>query len=190
MFHILFKYLILKKQLHIPGIGQFIIVQLPSRLNYTSNVIHAPVSIVQFNNTNASADKSFFDFITTELQTGKGEAIRQFHDFSFKLSNLVNTQNSLQLPGMGIISKDSNNTLSFEPVPMIQNYFPDVSLESFAPAENAERLRIPQGPTAISIKSANEHPRKKYRWWIAAIILGIIGVAAIAYYYISKNQLF
>lgn len=189
MFHILYKYLILKKQLNIPGIGQFVIVQLPSRFDYTSNIIHAPVSIVQFNNTISSADKTFFDFITTELQTAQGEAIRQFHDFSYKLNNQVNTQNRLQLPGMGLITKNNNDQLSFEPLPMMQNYFPDISLGNFSSTENAERVRVPQGPTAISIKSDTAPTYKKERWWIAAIILGILGMAAIAYYYISINKL-
>ena len=186
MFQILYKYLILNKQVSIPGVGLFQVVQVPARLDFTKQVIHSPVPTIKFTNTSSSADKSFFEFVAHELNIQEFDTIRKFHDFSHKLKNDVNTHKSIELPGIGLLTKNTLGELSFEPAALLNEYFPD----TLAGTELTEEIHHPL-PTDEELTSTfgsdiNDdeiHVVKKERWWIAAIILAVIGIASIAYYY-------
>jgi nucleoid DNA-binding protein len=190
MFHILYKYLILSKQLSIPGIGHFYVEQAPARLDSTGKVIHSPLPAIKFTNTVTTADRNFFEFASQELAIEQWDTIRQFHDFSYKLKNDVNTHTRIELPGIGSLSRNKLGGLSFEPEIVLEEYFPGIGFDNFLEEEKVEEIPEPFKATAAETEPEvyieEEVPVKKERWWIAAMVLGVVAVAAIVYYYYSN----
>ena len=186
MFNILYKYLILNKQVNIPGIGHFQVEQLPTRLDSAARLIHSPLPTIKFSDAASTADKRFFQFVSRELNIQEWETIRRFHDFSFKLKSDVNTFKSIELPGMGLLMKNHLGELSFEPANVLSDYFPDVSTANNLHPHPA--MNPIEGESVTTGFTVEENPAeaavlKKDRWWIAAIVMGVLGIAAIAYYY-------
>lgn len=189
MFHILYKYLILNKQLSIPGIGHFYVEQAPARLDVTGKVIHSPLPVIKFTNTVTIADRNFFEFASQELAIEQWDTIRQFHDFSYKLKNDVNTHTSIELPGIGTLSRNKLGGLSFEPEIVLDEYFPRIGFDDLLEQEEVEEISEPVetivDETEPEAYIEEDAPIKKDRWWIAAMVLGAVAVAAIVYYYYS-----
>ena len=191
MFHILYKYLILNKQLSIPGIGHFYIEHEPARPDAAGDVIHSPLPVIKFTNTVTTADRNFFEFASQELAIEQWDTIRQFHDFSYNLKNDVNTYASIELPGMGSLRRNNLGGLSFEPAMVLDEYFPEIKVPMPLQQETQEANIPAETPVTESEPGEDvedDTPPTKDRWWVAAVVLGVIGIAAIVYYYATTPK--
>ena len=190
MFQVVYKYLILNKQVNLPGIGHFQVVEFPARLDFNSKVIHAPVPIIQFTNISQAADRYFFDFVAHELQIEQAESIRKFHDFTYHLKDEVNVNQSIKLPGMGMLMKNSTGGYSFQPVAMFDNYFPSINIDYLLQEEPRTWKNTSSSDEDVTaVNGATQQPgRHPYRWWLAAIVLAAVGIAAIAMYYLMQPE--
>jgi nucleoid DNA-binding protein len=189
MFQVVYKYLILNKQVNLPGIGHFQVVEFPARLDFNRKLIHAPVPVIQFTNISNAADRYFFDFVAHELQIEQAESIRKFHDFTYQLKDEVNVHQSIQLPGIGKLIKNSTGGYSFQPVAIFENYFPSVNIDFLLQEEPISWKNTSTNDSEVGEDQAEAvETRRPYRWWLAAIVLAAVGVAAIALYYLTNGQ--
>jgi nucleoid DNA-binding protein len=188
MYDSLYKYLILYKKLNIPGIGSFAIEQIPARLDFLNKQLHSPLPVIRFNLGNAVADKHFYDFLAKEKGLQEWEAIRQFNDLTFEIKNTVNSKGMVELPGIGTLKKEFTDTYSFQPAGSLQPYFPDVAAERIIRKNATHSVKVgdaEKSSTEMQELLAPEKP-KKSQWVKYAIILAVLGAAAIAYYYATK----
>lgn len=190
MFDILYRYLILNRQLSIPGVGVFKVVQVPARLDTANQVIHSPLPIISFSHNAETADKRFFEFASQELKTEQWETIRQFHDFSHQLKNDVLTQKAIELPGIGSLVKNNSGEIIFQAAFVFKEYFPDVSIGKKPGADLSNHVN--DNVTTYNLSAdeedvLNDKSAPKNRWWIAALFLGAIGITAIVIYYYTHS---
>ncbi len=193
MFDLFYKYLIINRQVGIPGIGLFQLSQSLAKIDAEKKVIYPPVPQIKFTQKTTGADKKFFQFVSTELKVQEWESIRRFHDFTYKLKNDLNTKQSVELTGMGTLVKNNTGDISFEPDNVLSRYYPAITIDQLYQKE-VEIPKIKEVPLAPPdndwIKDeevVEETLVKPKRWWIAASFLAIIGIAAIIYYYINRN---
>jgi hypothetical protein len=189
MYQLLYKYLVLNQHLSIPGVGSFDLVQLPARLDFINRSIQAPEPIIKFTNQTAIADKKFYAFVSNETNITDVDAIKQLHEFAYKLKNDVLTSHEVTMPGMGVLKKEPGGHLSFEAAPVLHDYFPSAVAERVI-HQNAEHT-ILVGEDEFSNVEMEELLEeqakiKKDYWWVYALALGIIGVGAIAYYFMNN----
>ncbi len=188
MFQLLYQYFVLNGHVSIPGVGNFTVEHIPARIDFINSCIQAPSHLVKFKNETAFADKKFYEFAAAEMKADEIDAIKKFHEFAYQLKSDVNTYKEVVLPEMGILKKDMLGALIFEPTPVLHNYFPTASIEhseeelTYTPNELIEGEEV-QVHEEISEEEALV---KRDYWWIYAIILGIAGIAAIAYYYMNN----
>lgn len=189
MYDSLYKYLILYKKLNIPGIGSFVIEQIPARLDFLNKQLHSPLPVIRFNLGNAVADKHFYEFLAKEKGWQEWEAVRQFNELVFDLKNAVNTKGTVELPGIGSLKKEFADTYSFHPMSSVQSYLPDVAAERIIRKNTTHSVKV--GDAEKSSTEMQEllsaEKTKKAQWIKYAIILALAGAAVIAYYYATKQ---
>ncbi len=191
MFQLLYKYLLINRQVGIPGIGLFQLEQIPARMDFASQVLHAPIPTIRFTQKTVGADKDFFTYVTDQMNVQEWETIRRFHDFSYKLKTDLNAQSSAELPGMGRLMKNKLGEISFEPTRELQDYFPSHDIKSVyredAPPVEINEDSLSTHPVEETV--VEEEPKTKDRWWIAALVLAVLAVGAIVYYYITHRSI-
>ncbi|MCZ2223089.1 MAG: hypothetical protein LC122_05605 [Chitinophagales bacterium] len=193
MYSFIYKYFLLHKKLSIPGIGLFSIVEYPAKFNDEGNSLLAPEQRIIYSKETALADKNFYTFLAKELHTDPVEAIKNFQDFAYQLKeNIAKTEGAI-LAGIGTIRKQPSGDYSFEAENNIQNYLPtipfqiknsstiqkenSVAKQPITTKENFENIEF-LTPEEIA---AEEAANQKDYWWILALALGLIGIAAILY---------
>jgi hypothetical protein len=172
----LYKYLIIHKKLHLPGIGSFTVEEVNSRIDFSRDQLIAPAQVIRFSNEHAPAGHSFHQFIASECHLPETAAVQQFNDllYSFRSGEAI------QLQGIGKLNKTFANQYSFQPAYETADYLPVLPLR--------EKLPVKQAPVADTVVNETvvadtEEPEAedtpKNRWWIWALVIAILAIAAI-----------
>jgi hypothetical protein len=191
MYPIIYKYFILHKKLSIPGIGLFSINYQPAKFNDAGNILYPPEQVIAFSKETALADKHFFAYLAKELHTEQVDAIKNFHDFAYQLHDNISKTEGAVLHGIGTLKKQPSGDYIFEAENNTKDYFTSLTLhENTTSTSNnvithqhtndKDNFNDVTFLTPEELADEEEATKKDY-WWILAIALGIIGIAAILY---------
>lgn len=194
MLQILYKYLILNKKASVPGLGEFYIHRRPASLDFANKSFISPSTQIAFTQGDVIADNRFYFFISKEQHITDTEAVNKFDEFAERLTNNLKTTGSIQLPGIGLLSKDGSGKLNFQPVTPIASFYPNVAAERIVrevsddipvvETNKQDNLQTDVQNTEVAISE-----NKKDYWWVFAIILAGVAIAAIIYYYNQNGNL-
>lgn len=194
MFNLFYKYLLINRQVGIPGIGLFQLSHSNATLNVDKKVINPPIPQVKFVQKTTGADKQFFQFVSNELHVQEWESIRRFHDFTYKLKNDLNSKQSVELAGLGTLVKNNIGEISFEADTSLSRYYPPVTIgklfQEATPAAIIEEAPVlPPADDWIKDEEVvvEEQVVKADKWWIAATIIAVIAIIAIILFYFNRN---
>jgi hypothetical protein len=188
MYPCIYKYFLLNKKLNLPGIGSFEIKTTSSFFD-DNHILKPPTEQINFSTTTALADKTFYQFLAKELHIEEVDAIKNFHDFSYQLQNGINKSEGIILPGIGAVKKQASGNLTFEKESYIHNYLPELTINNNKSKTIAAEIsahqhiyKPPQTENPLFTEENNviTNPSKDY-WWVFAIALSLIGIAAIMY---------
>ena len=186
MFQIFRKYLVLYKKLTLPGVGSFVVEDIPARLDFTNKTIYSPLSVIRFSLEVSSFDRYFFYFLSQELHIDEISAIRKFTDISYQLQRQLNSEGIAELPGIGTLRKEFEQTYTFHPAYSLQEYFPDVVAERVVRKNSSHTVRVGEDDRSseemLELLADEENVRND-RWWLYAILLAASGIGALIYYY-------
>ena len=193
MVHLLYKYLIIHKQVAIPGVGLFYIDRKPARHDIANKVFQSPELNIDFKAGTTITDKEFYQFVSKEKGIDEVEAVKHLHDFAHRLKQEVSANKRVELPGMGVLIKNGMGQVSFEAHNALTSYFPPIVEERILVDRPAPDItNAPLTAVSQQEESDTEPPpsnqRKDY-WWVYAIVLGVIGIAIIMYYYYENGTL-
>jgi|GEM_PF-692218 len=198
MYSQLYKYLVARKKVNIAGVGYFTMQPVPSRLNFMERMLYAPQATVIFtpDTSEVISDKNFYQYLAKELKVNEWEAIRQYQAFSEDIKQQIENSGSVDIPGIGCLHKAyDNNGVHFvagrNSYRALRDIYLGASLQAeVSPEEETEEL-YNTGEALIVTEDADDEQfekivkeQKKDYWWVYAIILAIIGIAALLYYYI------
>jgi hypothetical protein len=187
MYGYLYKYLILHKKLSLPGIGVFKIDQVPSRIDFVNKKLYPFSPIIRFTQGTSLADKYFYPFIAAGYNIDELEAIQRFNEFLFHLKEQFSLNGYVDFPGMGRLTRQFSNTYTFKPDNFVQSLYPDVHAERVVRKNEGHTVKIGEDEVHSHELLQKEEAKKKMpAWVIYAIILTVLGVGAIAYYYLTK----
>lgn len=183
MYSLLYKYLMLHEQVAIPGVGRFYKHREPARQDFVNNMYQPPAHYIFFKEEQANADRKLYRFISKSHGMNEVEAIRYFHEFAYKIKEHVRHFNSIEMDGLGVLKRNANGSLTFIPENILDGYLSPTAAE-----------KLPRHPVALvdatspvtaeqQVVFEDQYRSKKSYWWVWALILGVAGVAAIAYYY-------
>jgi hypothetical protein len=191
MYGDLYQYLILYKQLNLPGIGRLFVEKKPAQFDVADKVVNPPSFTIALQSDNNTPPKSFFNWLGSKLGITERDAVIRFNDFLFELKKQISAGNKLEWAGIGTISKGLGGDIKLEP--SIENYSPGIPVSAIKVLrENAEHnIRVGEDQKTSSqmreILHHSEDGRKTY-WWTAALVLVILAIIFIGYYF-SANGL-
>lgn len=194
MKNILYKYILIYKKVNLPGIGTFTLHRKASQFNFTDKTFTAPSWFITFNEKDDSPSREFY----LNLMNLTGETEQQLHqkvnDFSKDLKREISVYKKVSLNGLGTLIQDNNGMYRFEnELRNVQSYFPDIIAEMVS-RQNGEKSLFEQGAAINNIESetlltnSTAETSGKTEWWVDAIILGILAIAAIAFYYYQNGS--
>lgn len=166
----LHKYLILYRKLKIPKLGVFMVKDEPAYLDADSGLIYPPKPVLIFEEQpSAISDRFFFDFLAEEMGVDDISAIQAFYEYSEKLLADVQDNDLTVFEGLGNFTKSADGQIVFTP---------ETHADDLLPTLNLEKEIIALNPVEEKEKNQNDY------WWFYAIILLILGLGALAYYYL------
>jgi hypothetical protein len=198
MLQLLYKYLILNKKVSVPGLGYFYIHRQPASLDFSNKQFVAPSARIAFTEGEGTVDKVFYNFLSSEQQIDEPAAIRIFDGFASAMNKKLNSSGALQLPGLGQLTKDGAGRLHFESVPPLTSFYNNVSTDritdEISVGHEQPILAVENEPVIteetheLETEPVYTSAKKDY-WWVYALIIASISVAAIAYYYYQNGSL-
>lgn len=191
MLQLLYKYLILHHKVSIPTIGVFDIRRTPAAFDFSNQVFVAPSFQVGFTEAVAADDKKLYSFIAREQQVDEAKAAELVSRFTQQVKQQLDDSRKAELAGLGVLSKSLSGELRFEAVTLTNAYFPDVrtgagqrELQTIKAAEDVQEPNT----QLLTIEQEDAEPVAKSTWWIYALVLALIAVAAIGFYYYQNGS--
>ncbi|MEO8174977.1 MAG: hypothetical protein ABI581_17915 [Sediminibacterium sp.] len=170
----LYKYLVLHKHLNIPQLGNFAIQNTPARYDAGSGLLHSPKPVILFTAGEvAVSEKTFFEFLGNEMGVDDLTAIKLFHDFSYRFRNDLQEKGSVELKGVGVLTKHEDK-ISFQPAHDLAELLPTVK-----PGAGGTLITEEE-----SVTEDADTVEKKDQWWVYALVLFILAGGALIVYYI------
>ena len=190
MYGELYQYLILHKQLNIPGIGTFLLERKPADIDFVNKVANPPAFTVALHHGNTTPSKKVFNWLASSLNISERDALIRFNDFAVDTRNRILTGDKLEWNGIGTFSKGMAGEIRFEaslkdmkagtPVPAIK-----VIREH---AEHTVRVGEQEKTSSEMIEMlAPAEETRKTSWWGIALIVGLLAFIFIALYFSSKG---
>ena len=166
----LYKFLVVNGHLGIPQLGSFIIKQEPAYLDTASGILYPPKPVISFSETAIPvSEKLFFDFLSNEMGIDEVSAIQQFNEFANRFRNQLHENGSVVLNGVGKLNRREGGEIAFQPA---------TDLSSFL-----QPIQMNEAVMFAETDSDQKEVKPDY-WWFYAIILLVLGLGALAYYYI------
>jgi nucleoid DNA-binding protein len=98
MYKYLYKYLVLNNKISFPGIGNFVVENVPSSIDEITHIIKPGQQIVHFSNTGENNfNHSLFSFLAKEQNQTETESENKFNVFIAQLKNYLRL-NDVVLP--------------------------------------------------------------------------------------------
>jgi hypothetical protein len=187
MYPELYQYLLQYKQLPVPGIGTFLLERRPAQVDFPNKQIFPPVFSIAMQPTGNLPSKNFFTWLGQMLGISDRDAIIRFNDFAFDMKKQVDSGDSIDWKGVGIIRKGLAGEIKFvaadallqeEPVPAAK-----VLREK---AEHTVRVGEDE-KTSVQMEEMLAQPEEKRSyWWALPLALGLLAVVFIGWY-LSKH---
>ncbi|MFZ6023474.1 MAG: hypothetical protein ACOYVG_03360 [Bacteroidota bacterium] len=168
---LLYKYLVLNGQIGIPDIGRFIVHRHPAAVDETGRVLLSPSAQIRFEVVAVHADKNLFYFLARESGSDEVTVIAQFNEWVKLIKEQLVEESVAVLPYIGSLHVVGESVYRFDPLqPAILQQPVDLPEGILWETDTAEDYTV--------IETADSG------WWIYAIILLLLGIAAIAYRYL------
>lgn len=186
MYGELYQYLILHRQLNLPGIGRLCIEKKPARFDVADKVINPPAFSIALQHDNSNPPKNFFNWLALKLGITDRDAIIRFNDFLFDLKKQLAAGNKLEWEGVGTISKGLAGDILLNP--SLTDHSPGTAVAAIKVLrDNAQHIiRVGEDERTSSemqeILHHSEEGGKSY-WWVAALVLVILSIIFIGYYF-------
>ncbi len=170
-----------------PGIGSFETSFHPPELDFANKILKAPAYDIQYSNAEPDTKAHFYTYLAKEMGLQYEEAEHQLKKFTAQLKDKLDTGEPVNFSGMGVLTK-KEDAYSFDANNSLNDFFPAITAERVIRQNAEHNVRVGEDDrTSTEMHhQLNQTIVKEERWWIAALVLGFIGIAAIAYYYYTK----
>lgn len=187
MYKELFQFLLLHKELPVPGIGTFLLERSSASVDFPNKQITAPSYQVSLSPDVEVPGKGFFHKLSGLLHQSTKDTVMQFNDFAFDLTKQVINGAVIDWNGIGILQNGLAGDIKLLPAS-------DWSLQAPVPAEKVIRERADhmvrvgedEMTSAEMTEILNQPEEKKSYWWVYAMIIGILSVIFIGWH-LSEN---
>lgn len=183
MYAELYQYLILYKQLPVPGIGTFLLERKPAQGDFLNRQILPPVYSIGLRPNASIPSTNFFVWLGNALGITDRDAVIRFNDFAFDMKRQITGGDTIQWNGIGTLSKGLAGEIKLTDAAITSPEMP-VAAEKLI-RENAEHMvRVGEDERSSTEMTAalTKTVTKKSYWWIPALIILVLATGFIAWY--------
>jgi hypothetical protein len=187
MFNTLYEYLVLHKQLSLPGVGTLHLQRISSQLDYGHKMISAPRYTFYIDTASDKPSKNLFEWLSAAKGISEWDAIRMVNDFSFELKKNISAAREVHWKNVGIISRNETGSITLVPEEII--------LEQPVIAEKVTREHAAHTVLVGDMEKSSvemdeifqETQGKKDVGWIIAILLTVAALMFTGWYFSEKG---
>ncbi len=194
MYQLFYKYLILNHKVSIPGLGNFYIDRTPAHMDFIHKKINAPERVIGFKDDAVILDKPFIEYLKKEQRLPDADILKSIQDFAHRIRQGAEA-GGIALPGIGKLQSGYDGNLLFLPEKNTTTINQSIDLENpaykharlidvYDYSGETERMIMQEYIPKEGEKEIFHHGQKEDYWWVYAIVLAIMGMAALFYYYI------
>ena len=189
MYGELHQYLILHKQLNVPGIGTFQVERKPADVDVAGKIINPPAYTIALHHSNATPSKKIFSWLASELSISEYDALAKFNDFAFDIRNKVMAGEKLLWNGIGILSKGMAGEIRFEASLKGMSIGEPVIAHKVIREDAEHRIMVgEQEKTSTEmLEWLNPSGKKRSYVWVLSLLIGLLAIAFIAWHFYSRG---
>ena len=186
---LLTAYLFQYKKCPLPGVGTLLLHPGHAEFLPGQKRMLGPTPNIELSYREVSTG-SLINFITGQKNVNTPEAVQLLNNYCVGIKQLgVNEE--LPFSSAGSFYRDDNEIIHFKAVPLPAAYFPEVVAERVIHPDVAHNILV--GDTETNSAAMTEllntgEERKRSRWWIAAISLGVIAAIALLIYFTNYKH--
>lgn len=188
MYETLYEYLVLHKELSVPGVGTFVVHRNSPVIDFPDKKINPPAYYISLQFPAAAPSVSFFSWLGKALHISDREAVIHFNDFAFDLKKQISGGSSIEWNGIGLLSKGLSGDVKLTPPGEIILEKPVAAQKVIR--ENAEHsVRVgEEEKTSVQMTEllGKREMENRSNWWALALVTGFIILVFMGWYF-SKN---
>ena len=180
-------YLFEHKHCGIPNLGVLTLQNTPASYNFGEQTMDAPKPVILFEQKEIDND-NFSKYVANKKNISLDDANNMLMDFSENIHGLPDDGN-FEVKHVGKFSKNQN-VISFSNVNINPTFFPTVNAIKVIHPNAAHSMTVGDTETdsaAMTEYYAEEEDAPKSRWWIWALVLGLISIAGLLYHLFGGN---
>ena len=175
------NYLKKHKQLSLHGIGNFVLEETPAQLDFTAKLLYPPVSEIKFEPESAPNNNQFFNFIAKDLRVDKITSVKLYNEEMHRIKEALVKDGEYNLDGIGILSKQSNDSIAFIKYDAGKTPLPVIPVERVIRRADTHTIRVGEDERTnkhMEELLAQPEAKKKNFWWVY-LIIAILALAVI-----------
>lgn len=187
--HLIASYLFRNKLCPLPNIGKLVITQTPATVSQGAKRIEAPQCQIELV-PGEYPTEDFVTYISSVKQIEKNDAREKLERFCEKLQSL-DAFAETKIPHTGKFYINAEGALFFKHTTFPPTLLEAVPAEKVIHPDSSHSLLVGdrESNTTLMTEYFNvEEPAPRERWWIAALLLALVGLAVVSLYYFNGDK--
>ena len=188
MHQLIASYLFQNKTCPLPGLGNLSIHTSAATADFTTKQITAPPQLIQFDRTEPDAT-GLLNYVAAKTHSDTYEATEALDHFCDNIKNELSVHAAAALPGIGNFIVDNNGNMLFKQESLPGVFLQPVFAERVIHPKAEHHILVGDRETTNTVMSGyfTETHTVRNRWWVWAIILGALALAALFLYFNDSN---
>jgi hypothetical protein len=190
MYDDLYEYLILYRQLNMPGIGTFSLETRGAATDISNRTIDPPAYTISFDSSNTTPAKKFYNWLADRIHLPYPDAVVRFNSFAFDLKAKIMAGNKIIWDKVGTLTKTLSGDIRFESSLTNHRYDPPLPVSRVI-RENAEHtVKVGEQHKTSSqmAELLSQQEAKRRRWWLPALVVGALLLIFLVIYFMQNGM--
>ncbi len=185
----LYQYLILHKQLPMPGIGTFLSEKKSAEFDFANRIINPPSYSIALAPGGHLPGQPFFAWLANVLGISGREAIFRFNDFAFDMKKQISEGTVINWNGVGTLQRGVAGAVKLMPLKNALILEKPVTANTVTRGNPTHMLRVGEDEMTSTemTKVLNKHKEKKAYWWILPLVLLVLSAIFICWNFSEKG---
>jgi len=182
------SYLFQHKTCPLPGLGTLSVTISEAGSDFTNKLFTAPKAIVHFEQTETDAS-GLLNYLSVTTGSEKSEASEALTRFCSDLKQKITNETAVHLNYVGSFFTDGSGVISFKEEELPAAFLRPVFAERVVHPDAEHQILVGDKETTNTVMTELLAPKTEIndRWWIWAIVLGVLGFAALLIYFTEFN---
>lgn len=178
------SYLFQNKSCPLPGLGTLSVFITGAKSDFTNKMITPPTPVIQFV-TNETDANGLLDYLSATTGASKYEVTEALDHFCDTIKKELTDHSTVKINYIGTLIVDASGKINFKQEALPATFLQPVFAERVIHPDAEHQILVGDKETTNTVMTDffSETPEVKNRWWIWAIILGVIGLLTLIIYF-------